>query len=87
MDGAWFQLGEAHSRLDRSGDAVACYRRALELDPIHSRAYLAFGRLLMRQDRRAEALRYWRHGAEHAKQPGPIAAALARAEQESQASR
>ncbi len=79
MDAAWFQLGEVQARLGATGDAVASYRRTLELDPTHSRAYLALGRLLMRQDRRAEALRYFRHGAEHARQPGPIAAALANA--------
>ncbi len=87
MNGGWYQLGEAQARLGAVDDAVASYRRALELDPTHSRAYLALGRLLIRQDRRAEALRYWRHGAEHAKQPERIVKALAEAEREPAASR
>ena len=80
MDAAWFYLGEVQAGLDRLDAAVQSYRRALALRPTDGRAYLALGRLLMRRGRRAEALRIWRHGVEHASRPQAIAEALAQAE-------
>ena len=81
MDKAWFYLCVAQAELDRFGDAVSSCRRALAIEPRHSRAYLVLAQILLRQGQRAEALRYLRHGAEHASEPGSVAKALAQAEQ------
>ncbi len=84
-DAAWFYLGLAQADLGRLGAAEGSFRRALALEPTHDRPYLALARALMRQDRRPEALRILRHGAEHARRPAAIVEALAQAESESTA--
>ena len=82
FEGAWFSLGVAQADLGRLDAAVASYRRALALKPTHTRAYLALARSLVRQDRRDEALRYLRHGVEHADQPKALVEALDQVEQD-----
>jgi Tfp pilus assembly protein PilF len=69
---AWFHLGQA-----QSGDAaIAAYRRTLEIDPRFTRAYIALARALTAQNRRAEAVRYLRHGAKVASRPAEVREAL-----------
>ena len=80
MTAAWFYQGVAQAQLGDGAGAADSFRRALALDPEHSRAYLALSQILIRQDRRAEALRYLRHGAEYADSPEAIVKALAELE-------
>ena len=87
MASAWFYKGIAQAGLGRQAAAGESFRRTLALDPTHSRAYLALSQILIQQDQRAEALRYLRHGVEHAAKPGAIAQALSRAEESAQSPR
>jgi predicted CXXCH cytochrome family protein len=73
----WFHLGEVRAVQGRLRDAVACYRRALEIDPTYTNAYLGIGRALVALGDRAEALRYLRHGMVHAARPEAVREALA----------
>jgi len=69
---AWIHLGEL-----RSGDAtVAAYRRALEIDPTSTRAYVALARALRAQGDEKEALRYLLHGAAFALKPEAVRAEM-----------
>jgi predicted CXXCH cytochrome family protein len=73
---AWIHLGDV-----RSGDAAtAAYRRALEIDPTSTRAYVALARALRAQGHEKEALRYLRHGAAFAAKPELVRAEMPRAE-------
>jgi tetratricopeptide (TPR) repeat protein len=74
---AWIHLGHATARLDRLDRAAECYRRALEIDPVQTEAYLGLGKVLRRQGKRAEAIRILTHGTTAAKRPAPVAEALA----------
>ncbi len=76
MHAAWFYLGIAQAELKRFDDAIRSYQRTLALEPTHSRAYLSLARVLLQEGRRAEAVRYLRHGAEHASRPEAIVTAL-----------
>lgn len=69
-------MGRIHAEQGRFDDAVTCYRRALEIDPTYTRAYVELGKLLLQQGKRAEALRYWQHGVNVATQPHVIAEVL-----------
>jgi Tetratricopeptide repeat len=75
----WYYLGEVRAAQGRPAEAVACWRRTLEVDPTATRAYLALGRALLAQGERAEALRFLRHGARAAAEPAAVAKALAAA--------
>ena len=77
MNTAWFYLGYIAAQQNRHAEAVGHYRRALEVDPSHTRSYLFLGRALLELDNRAEAVRYWKHGLKAARQPAEIAQALA----------
>jgi tetratricopeptide (TPR) repeat protein len=77
---ALYHLGEVRAGLGRRDDALACWRRALEIDPSHTNSYISLARALLAGGERAEALRYLRHGAAAAAQPGEVAAALREAE-------
>jgi tetratricopeptide (TPR) repeat protein len=76
MAPVWYHLGLAQNGLGRPDDAIASFRKALEVDPAYDSPYLHLGETLIAQGRRAEALRYWRHGAKFALQPESIVAAL-----------
>lgn len=69
---AWIHLGEV-----RGGEAaVAAYRRALEIDPTSTRAYVALARALRAGGDDKEALRYLRHGATFAAKPEVVRAEM-----------
>jgi Tfp pilus assembly protein PilF len=69
---AWIHLGDI-----RSGEpAIAAYRRALEIDPTSTRAYVAVARALRAQGDEKEALRYLRHGAVFALKPEVVRAEM-----------
>jgi len=75
---AWYYLGRVHHRLEQSKDAIEAYKRALAIDPTHTRSYLELGEVLAAQGKQAEALRFYEHGARVALRPKPIKAALAK---------
>ncbi len=85
MVAGWYFLASAQAALGRHDDAAAGYRRALELDPTYDRAYVGLGELLLEQGKRAEALRYLRHGANIARRSQAVARALALAEASAEA--
>jgi len=69
---AWIHLGDL-----RSGDAaIAAYRRALEIDPTSTRAYVALARALRARGNDKEALRFLRHGAAFAAKPEAVRAEM-----------
>jgi predicted CXXCH cytochrome family protein len=69
---AWIHLGDV-----RSGDAaIAAYRRALEIDPTSTRAYVALARALRARGDDKEALRYLLHGAAFAVRPEVVRAEM-----------
>ncbi|PYQ52314.1 MAG: hypothetical protein DMF59_05155 [Acidobacteria bacterium] len=69
---AWIHLGDV-----REGDAaIAAYRRALEIDPTSSRAYVALARALRARGDDKEALRYLLHGAAFAAKPEIVRAEM-----------
>jgi tetratricopeptide (TPR) repeat protein len=72
----WVHLGRAVETLGRLDRAVECYRRALEIDPTQTDAYLGLGRVLARRGERAEAIRVLTHGATAARRPAAVGAAL-----------
>lgn len=72
----WFYLGEARSKLQDPEAAADAYRRALAIDPTHSRAYVSLSRTLVDLGRTGEALRYLQHGVTAAADPEAVAAAL-----------
>ena len=80
MPQAWYYRCRVLGELDRLPEAADSCRRALALEPTFSRSYLALAELLRRQGLAEEALRYLRHGAEHAAEPAAIVEALAAAE-------
>lgn len=73
---AWYHLGEVRAALGRPDEALPCWRRALEIDPTHTKSYLSLGRALLAAGNRDEALRILHHGAQAAAQPDEVAAAL-----------
>ena len=70
---AWIRLGDVRGTTDA---AIAAYRRALEIDPSSSRAYVALARALRARGNEAEALRYLQHGLVAAAEPEIIRAEL-----------
>ena len=81
---AWYQLGNANARLKQLDVALQCYKKALEIDPTYTNAYLALGQTLLKKGKTEEAFRYWRHGIKVAANPKPIAAILAQHEKSGQ---
>jgi tetratricopeptide (TPR) repeat protein len=69
----WYERGWAFEEEDSFAEAMAAYRRALELDPDFADAHLNLGRLLHEQDETAEAERHYR-AALAARPDDPIAA-------------
>ncbi len=69
--------GAALAALDRHDAAADSYRRALEIEPSHTAAYLALAETLRAQGDRPAALRMLRHGVKVADRPDPIREALA----------
>lgn len=51
----WSQLGWAHLRLEQTGEAKACFRKALELEPSWDNAYVGLGVLHRMEGNLAEA--------------------------------
>jgi predicted CXXCH cytochrome family protein len=69
---AWIHLGDV-----RSGEpAIAAYRRALEIDPTSTRAYIAIARSFRARGEEKEARRYLLHGATFAAKPDIVRAEL-----------
>ena len=73
---AWYYLGYANGKLNRLNEAFVSYRRTLQIEPAHTRAYVGVGQVLIQQGNRDEAIRYYRHGLKVASQLAPIAKAL-----------
>ena len=76
MAPAWYYLGYANGKLNRLNEAFVSYRRTLQIEPSHARAYVGVGQILIQQGNRDEAIRYYRHGLKVASQLAPIAKAL-----------
>ncbi|MFA6955881.1 MAG: tetratricopeptide repeat protein [Thermoanaerobaculia bacterium] len=66
---AWHRLGDARMAEGKTNDAVAAYKKALEIDPRRTDSYIAIGQALEKAGRRAEALRFRKHGATAAAKP------------------
>ncbi len=79
---AWYHLGELRAAQGREGEAIARFRRALEIDPTHTDSYLALARVLLARGERDEALRWLHLGARAATRPQAVATALAAGEVE-----
>jgi len=67
----WEFLGDALLELDPN-EAADAFRRGLELDPSRTRCYLGIADALTALGRKAEALRYLRHGARVAARPEEV---------------
>jgi Tfp pilus assembly protein PilF len=78
MAPAWYYLGYCHGKLDQLNEAFLSYRKALQIEPTHTRAYVGIGKTLVAQGNRDEALRYLQHGLKAAAQIAPIAQELDR---------
>ena len=76
MAKGWYYLGKVNAGAGRPAAAVAGYRRALGIDPLHTRSYLEIAQVLKDMDQENEALRYLRHGSRHARKPELVQAAL-----------
>ena len=76
MAPAWYYLGYTNAKLNRLNEAFVSYRRTLQIEPSHTRAYVGIGQILIQQGNRDEAIRYYRHGLKVAAQLAPIAKAL-----------
>ena len=76
MAKGWYYLGKVNAGAGRPAAAVAGYRRALGIDPLHTRSYLEIAQVLKAMDQENEALRYLRHGSRHARKPELVQAAL-----------
>ena len=59
---AWYYLGYCHGKLGQLNEAFLSYRKALQVEPAHTRAYVGIGNTLEAQGNRDEALRYLQHG-------------------------
>jgi predicted CXXCH cytochrome family protein len=75
---AWFNLGRVKDLAGEPEGAVEAFRRTLELDPSQERAYVALGETLAALDKRADAMRYLRHGRRAARDPAVVEEALER---------
>jgi tetratricopeptide (TPR) repeat protein len=73
---AWHHLGEVRSTLGRTDDALACWRRALTIDPTLTDSYVSIGKALLAKGDRGEALRWLRHGAQAAARPEEVKVVL-----------
>ena len=56
----YVHLGEIAKSENRIDDAIANFRKCIELDDKHSEAYISLGRLLVEQGRYDEAIEYWK---------------------------
>jgi cytochrome c-type biogenesis protein CcmH/NrfG len=54
---AWYHLAEVSLQLKQVDKALIQYQRTLEIDPSISRAYLGAAKVLLGQDKKAEAIR------------------------------
>ncbi len=77
---SWFLLGQAQVRLRKFQDAAASFRRALEVQPSHTLAYVWLARTLLVSNRPEEARRYLLHGSEFAEDPEAVRAESTRLE-------
>jgi Flp pilus assembly protein TadD len=75
---AWYYLGYCHGKLGNLNEAFVSYRKTLQIEPTHTRAYIGIGQILAAQGNRDEALRYLEHGLKAARQIAPIAQELDR---------
>lgn len=55
---AWYDLGYAHQALKRPNDAIADYKKSIEINPRIFESNLNLGLTLAAMDQRAEALKY-----------------------------
>lgn len=60
----WFNRGYVLEQLQRTAEAEACFRRALDLDPSLDRAWYGLGMALIQQSRLEEALAALRRNTE-----------------------
>ena len=73
---SWLSAGIAQHALGQIETATASYRRALDLAPAHPSIHYNYGRLLLQQNRRDEAVR--RHFVTACKGGVPRACAILR---------
>ena len=66
---AWYYLGKVTEALKNNTEAASHYRRALAVDPAHTRSYMGIVRTYEALGDTAAADRYLEHGLEHARQP------------------
>jgi Flp pilus assembly protein TadD len=78
MAPAWYYLGYAHDKLGQLNEAFVSYRKALQIEPAHGRAYVGIARTLVAQGNTQEAIRYLEHGLKSATQIAEIAKELDR---------
>src|SRR5262249_42208370 len=57
---AWYDLGYVHSALDKPNDAIAAYKKSIELNPKVFESNLNLGMLLGKQGEYTEAAKYLR---------------------------
>lgn len=78
MAPAWYYLGYAHGKLGRLNESFASYRKVLQIEPSHARAYVGIAQTLVAQGNTQEAIRYLEHGLKSASQIAGIAEELDR---------
>ena len=78
MAPAWYYLGYAHGKLGQLDKSFASYRKVLQIEPAHTRAYVGIAQTLVAQGNTPEAIRYLEHGLRSASQIAPIAKELDR---------
>ncbi|WP_394393411.1 tetratricopeptide repeat protein [Shewanella woodyi] len=69
---AWYYLGYLANKERLSVQAIAHFKRALEIDPSHTRSYIAIAETYTKLGKHKQALRYLTHGGMVAAQPGLI---------------
>jgi tetratricopeptide (TPR) repeat protein len=69
---AWFGFGRALFDLDRPGEAIDAFRRALEIDPDYTAARRDLGRSLLASGAAQQAARTLREGIELAERTGDL---------------
>ncbi len=69
---AWYYLGYLANKERLREQAIAHFKRALEIDPSHTRSYIAIAETYIKLGKHEQALRYLIHGRKVAAQPGLI---------------